>query len=183
MGGEPGIVTRLVLVLALGLALGACSQQAPAETRAPTGEAAQTGSVHPESGLEIVPVTVVTAEDEYEFAAEVARTPEEQARGLMFRTELGPDEAMIFPRQGDVASFWMKNTPLPLDIIFVGMDGRIINIAAQTTPYSLDSVSAQGPTRAVLEIPGGRADELGIAPGDRVEWQERKRLGPAAPMR
>jgi len=88
----------------------------------------------------------------------------------MFRTQLGPDEAMIFPRQGDVASFWMKNTPLPLDIIFIGQDRKIINIAAQTTPYSLDSVSALGPTSAVLEIPGGRAAELGIGPGDAVAW-------------
>ena len=77
---------------------------------------------------------------------------------------------MIFPRQGDVASFWMKNTPLPLDIIFIGQDRKIINIAAQTTPYSLDSVSALGPTSAVLEIPGGRAAELGIGPGDAVAW-------------
>ena len=107
---------------------------------------------------------------EEDFAAEVAATQEEQARGLMFRTQLGPDEAMIFPRQGEVASFWMKNTPLPLDIIFIGQNRKIINIAAETTPYSLDSVSALGPTSAVLEIPGGRAAELGIGPGDTVEW-------------
>jgi len=99
------------------------------------------------------------------------RTPQEQARGLMFRTELGPNEGMVFPRNPpDVASFWMKNTPLPLDIIFIGEDGRIMNIAANTVPYSLDSVSAVGLTSAVLEIPGGRAAELGIEPGDAVEW-------------
>ena len=89
----------------------------------------------------------------------------------MFRTELGPNEGMLFPRTPpDVASFWMKNTPLPLDIIFVGPDGRILNIAAQTVPYSLDPVVAAGLTGAVLEIPGGRAAELGIEAGDRVEW-------------
>ncbi len=104
------------------------------------------------------------------YNVEMAVTPEERSRGLMFRTELGPDEAMIFPRQGDIASFWMKNTPLPLDIIFIGKDRRIINIAAETTPYSTDPVSAMGPTSAVFEIRGGRAAELGIEPGDTVEW-------------
>ena len=64
----------------------------------------------------------------------------------------------------------MKNTPIPLDIIFIGPDRKIINIAAMTTPYSLDSVSATGPTGAVLEIRGGLAEELGIVPGDSVDW-------------
>ena len=109
--------------------------------------------------------------ERHEFRVEVARTREEQARGLMFRTELGAKEGMVFPRNPpDIASFWMKNTPLPLDIIFVGTDGRIMNIAAKTVPYSLDSVAAVGMTGAVLEIPGGRAAELGIEPGDKVEW-------------
>lgn len=155
---------------AAAAAIAACSPASPAEQGTPSSEAAGSARVHPVSGLEIVPVTVIAADGEYEFAAELAESAEEQARGLMFRTELGPNEAMIFPREGDVASFWMKNTPLPLDIIFIGQDGRILNIAAQTTPYSTQSVSAVGPTGAVLEIPGGRAAELGIEPGDRVEW-------------
>ncbi|MBD59081.1 MAG: hypothetical protein CL808_03025 [Citromicrobium sp.] len=158
------------IALAMAGVLAACSPQAGSESRQDGATAEAAPSVHPASGLELIPVTVTTADGEYEFTAEVAATSEEQARGLMFRTELGPDEAMIFPRQGDVASFWMKNTPLPLDIIFIGEDRRIINIAARTTPYSLDSVSALGPTSAVLEIPGGRAEELGIEAGDRVEW-------------
>src|SRR5690606_39327706 len=116
-------------------------------------------------------LAVVSDGKRHAFTVEVARTPQEQARGLMFRTELGPNEGMVFPRNPpDVASFWMKNTPLPLDIIFIGEDGRIMNIAANTVPYSLDSVSAVGLTSAVLEIPGGRAAELGIEPGDAVEW-------------
>ena len=152
------------------LLMAACSPQTPTDSQATGASAASEQTVHPESGLDIVPVTISTDKGEHRFAAEVAATQEEQARGLMFRTQLGPDEAMIFPRQGDVASFWMKNTPLPLDIIFIGQDRKIINIAAQTTPYSLDSVSALGPTSAVLEIPGGRAAELGIGPGDAVAW-------------
>lgn len=151
-------------------ALLGCSPQPGADTaEARPGEAA-TQSTHPVSGLELVPVTVETDDATHRFTSEVAASAQEQARGLMFRTELGPDEAMIFPRDGDIASFWMKNTPLPLDIIFIGADRKIINIAARTTPYSLDSVSAQGPTSAVLEIAGGRAEELGIEAGDRVEW-------------
>ena len=163
-------IGRWVLSGAAMLLMAACSPQTPTDSQATGASAASEQTVHPESGLDIVPVTISTDKGEHRFAAEVAATQEEQARGLMFRTQLGPDEAMIFPRQGDVASFWMKNTPLPLDIIFIGKDRRIINIAAETTPYSLDSVSALGPTSAVLEIPGGRAAELGIGPGDTVEW-------------
>lgn len=152
-------------------ALAACSPQAATDTSQPAPSTAEsTQSVHPVSGLELIDVTVTSESGEHVFVTEVARTPQDQAQGLMFRTKLGPNEAMIFPRQGDVASFWMKNTPLPLDIIFIGRDRTIMNIAAQTVPYSLDSVFADGPTSAVLEIPGGRAQELGISPGDRVEW-------------
>ena len=157
-------------VVAMAAALAACSPQPATDAGESTGATTTSASTHPVSGLELIPVTVATQDGQHEFTTEVASTAEEQARGLMFRTELGPDEAMIFPREGDVASFWMKNTPLPLDIIFIGEDGRIINIAAQTVPYSLDPVAAEGPTSAVLEIAGGRAAELGIAPGDRVEW-------------
>ena len=163
-------IGRWVLSGAAMLLMAACSPQTPTDSQATGASAASEQTVHPESGLDIVPVTISTDKGEHRFAAEVAATQEEQARGLMFRTQPGPDEAMIFPRQGDVASFWMKNTPLPLDIIFIGQDRKIINIAAQTTPYSLDSVSALGPTSAVLEIPGGRAAELGIGPGDAVAW-------------
>ena len=163
-------IGRWVLSGAAMLLMAGCSPQTATDSQATGASAAAERTVHPESGLEIVPVTISTDKGEHRFAAEVAATQEEQARGLMFRTQLGPDEAMIFPRQGDVASFWMKNTPLPLDIIFIGQNRKIINIAAETTPYSLDSVSALGPTSAVLEIPGGRAAELGIGPGDAVEW-------------
>ena len=86
-------------------------------------------------------------------------------------TELGDFEGMIFPYDGTRAqSFWMKNTPLSLDIIYVGPDNRISNIAAETEPYSLDPVYSVGPVLGVLELRGGRAAELGIEPGDRVEW-------------
>ena len=149
-------------------ALAACSPQAATEA---TSSAAAVPATHPVSGLPVIPLTVAAANGKHAFRVEVARSEEEQARGLMFRTELGPDEGMIFPREpADVASFWMKNTPLPLDIIFIGTDHRILNIAANTTPYSLTPVGAVGLTGAVLEIPGGRAAQLGIVPGALVSW-------------
>jgi uncharacterized protein len=158
---------RYFVLASLLAAIAACSPQPAAEA----SPAAQAPATHPVSGLPVIPLTVESLRGKHTFRVEVASTPQEQARGLMFRTELGPDEGMIFPRNPpDVASFWMKNTPLPLDIIFIGVDGRINNVAAMTTPYSLDSVTSAGLASGVLEIPGGRAAELGIAAGDKVDW-------------
>jgi uncharacterized membrane protein (UPF0127 family) len=148
-------------------ALAACSPQ-PATEATPAAAASAT---HPVSGLPVVPLTITTAKGKHAFRVEVAKTDEEQAKGLMFRTQLSPDEGMIFPREPvDVPSFWMKNTPLPLDIIFIGTDHRVLNIAANTVPYSLTPVGAVGMSSAVLEIPGGRAAALGIGPGAKVDW-------------
>jgi len=107
----------------------------------------------------------------HHFRVELADTPGEQARGLMYRTGLEPDGGMIFPFPFPRnATLWMKNTVIPLDIIFIGPDRRILNIAADTVPYSLDSVISEGTAGAVLELNGGRAAQLGITAGDRVEW-------------
>ncbi|WP_338142324.1 DUF192 domain-containing protein [Altericroceibacterium xinjiangense] len=105
------------------------------------------------------------------FKVEVAQSPEEQARGLMFRERMGTNEGMLFLRNPPgPASFWMKNTLIPLDIIFIGADRRVINIAADAVPHSLDPRESAGLTAAVLELNGGRAAELGIVPGSKVEW-------------
>ena len=89
----------------------------------------------------------------------------------MYRESLAPDRGMIFPHdQPRPASFWMKNTLIPLDIIFVRADGTIARIAANATPLSLTPIPSFEPVSAVLEIAGGRAAELGIEAGDRVEW-------------
>jgi uncharacterized membrane protein (UPF0127 family) len=80
------------------------------------------------------------------------------------------DEARLFPSDPPAPrSFWMKNTPLPLDIIFIGMDGRISNIEPGV-PYELESVRSAGDAIAVLEVRGGLSQELGIVPGDRVVY-------------
>ncbi|MBD2842832.1 DUF192 domain-containing protein [Erythrobacter sp. KMU-140] len=124
---------------------------------------------HPVSGLEVIDVEVVSGEERHPFRVEVAASAEEQAKGLMFRTEMGENEGMLFPSYTPQArSFWMKNTPMSLDIIFIGTDGKITNIAANTVPYSTDSVPSSGLTSAVLELVAGRAAELGIEPGDEV---------------
>ena len=120
------------------------------------------------------PLTIETRNGARRCSVEVARTGEEQARGLMYRTSLPEDGGMIFPMDPPrPAAFWMKNTPLPLDIIFIRADGTIARIAARTTPYSLDLVESGEPVAAVLEIAGGKAAAAGIAEGDHVRWAGR----------
>ena len=164
---------RWMLAGCAALVLTGCQAQ-PAERQASAGTAAaQTAEVgrHPVSGLEVVPLTVRSGDRTHNFRVEVARTDAQQARGLMERRTLGPNEGMIFPyNPPKMQGFWMKNTPLSLDIIFVGPDGRILNIAANTTPMSEESVYSTAASSLVLEIPAGRAAELGIGPGDLVEW-------------
>lgn len=169
----PAIFVALGAALLAGCSAQQTSNSVPQAT-ATDAASAPAAALHPESGLEVIPLTVTGAGGTHRFSVEVASSPQDRAQGLMFRTVLGPDEGMLFPSASPAQqSFWMKNTPLPLDIIFIGTDGRISNIAANTTPYSLDSVTSTGLASAVLEIPGGRAAELGIMPGDRVEWQAR----------
>ncbi len=162
-----------MLVLGATLVMAACSQgeTAGARTPAPTaGAAGATLERHPVSGLKVIDL-MVRGNAEHAFRVELADTPAAQSRGLMYRTEMGDFEGMLFPSAvAEPRSFWMKNTPLSLDIIFVGPDGRITNIAANTVPYSLDPVSSTGLASAVLELRAGRAAALGIKPGDRVEY-------------
>jgi uncharacterized protein len=125
------------------------------------------------AGLDQTIVTITTAEGaSHQFTAEIARTQKEQARGLMYREELAPDRGMIFlyePPQS--ASFWMKNTYIPLDMIFIRPDGTIANIAENTVPLQLEPYLSLEPVSAVFEIAGGRSAELGIKAGDRVTWR------------
>ncbi|RJF85631.1 DUF192 domain-containing protein [Sphingomonas cavernae] len=127
----------------------------------------------------LLPLRVKTAKGMVNFRVEVARTEEEQARGLMYRTSLPADGGMIFPFSPPrPASFWMKNTLIPLDMIFIRPDGSIARIAEETVPQSLEPVQSGEPVAAVFEIAGGRAAALGIAEGDHVSWEG----GPALPQ-
>ncbi|MCC7266639.1 MAG: DUF192 domain-containing protein, partial [Caulobacteraceae bacterium] len=115
------------------------------------------------------PLEIVTAKGRHAFQVEFVDNDETRARGLMFRKSLAPDRGMLFDFKTErPVAFWMKNTLIPLDMIFVRADGRILSIARNTTPLSEAPVPAGGPVRAVLEIPGGRAAQLGVLPGDRV---------------
>ncbi len=144
----------------------------PAAAGCTPGNPAQAPTVERSAaGLEQVPLTIRSASGTHRFTVEVARTPQEQANGLMHRQSLAPDRGMLFPYEPpQSASFWMKNTLIPLDIIFIRPDGTIARIAANTVPLSLDPVPSLEPVSAVLEIAGGRAAELGIQEGDRVSW-------------
>lgn len=123
------------------------------------------------AGLEQVRLTISSQGKKRQFTVEVARTVEEQAQGLMYRSSLAPDRGMIFPFETPrQASFWMKNTLIPLDLLFIRADGSIANIEANAVPLSLQPIFADGEVTAVLEIAGGRSEELGIAPGDKVKW-------------
>jgi uncharacterized membrane protein (UPF0127 family) len=103
------------------------------------------------------------------FTVELVNTEEERARGLMFRKELPEGRGMLFDFERDQdVSFWMQNTYIPLDMIFIRGDGRILRIAENTEPMSTRMIPSGGPVRAVLEVIGGTARKMGIAPGDKV---------------
>ena len=104
------------------------------------------------------------------FTVELADTDQSRARGMMFRTSMAPDAGMLFDfKQEQMASFWMRNTLIPLDMIFIRADGTILNIHQRAIPGDETGINSAGPVRAVLEINGGTASRLGIRPGDRVQ--------------
>lgn len=114
-------------------------------------------------------LTIVGASGRHAFNVEVAKTPAEMERGLMFRRDLPPDAGMLFDfKTPTMATMWMHNTLIPLDMLFVAGDGRIVNIHQRAVPLSDAIIAAAAPVRAVIELNGGTAAKLGIVPGDRV---------------
>jgi uncharacterized membrane protein (UPF0127 family) len=117
-------------------------------------------------------ITVVTQNGDQSFTAEFANTPAQRDRGLMFRKRLPERQGMLFDFGRDQEiRMWMKNTLIPLDMIFIQSDGRIHRIEQNTKPGSLRPISSNGPVRAVLEMSAGTSKKYGIAPGDRVIHQ------------
>ena len=115
------------------------------------------------------PLTIETAGGPHKFTVEVATTPAQMEQGLMFRKSLAPDAGMVFDfKTPSMAMMWMKNTLIPLDMLFVDARGRIVNIHERAVPGSLETIGAAAPVRAVVELNGGTAARLGIRPGDRV---------------
>ena len=105
----------------------------------------------------------------YQIDAQVAQTTEQRMTGLMFRKEMPQQEGMLFVfEQPSRQCFWMKNTLLPLDMIFIKPDGTILSIAERTVPMTETPVPSHGSAKAVLEVNGGTASRLGIKPGDKV---------------
>ena len=149
------MVLGLVLMFALALAAGAPDPSVADESQ---------------KGLPVETLVVRSGETDHRFEVEIAATERQRSMGLMFREEMAEDHGMLFlfDTEGE-RYFWMKNTPLPLDIIYIGAAGTIVSIAANTEPFSLDTIPSGGPAKYVLEVNAGVAARLGIKPGDRVE--------------
>ncbi|MFC3705997.1 DUF192 domain-containing protein [Devosia honganensis] len=134
----------LLAVFAVGLPLAACSDESRLVVHAGSGE--------------------------HVFTVEVVDTDESRARGLMYRQELAENAGMLFDFKAErQVSFWMRNTFIPLDMIFIDAAGEVRNIHVNARPHDTTSIPSDGPVQFVLEIPGGRSVELGLAAGDRVE--------------
>jgi hypothetical protein len=117
----------------------------------------------------VQPLEIATKTGVHVFSVEMATTEEEKTTGLMYRNELAEGKGMLFdfsPEQE--VSMWMKNTYIPLDMIFIRADGRILRIAENTEPLSTAIIPSRGLAKAVLEVIGGTAQKYGIQPGDRV---------------
>ena len=147
---DRSLLARVLAILAVVLVFG-------------TGGAA--GSV----SFEETPLVIAAESGRFEFQVELAVSPEQRSQGLMFREELAEDRGMLFdfgrPQQ---ASMWMRNTYLPLDMLFIDAEGRITQIASDTQPLSDNVIASREPVRAVLELRAGVTARLGIEPGDRV---------------
>ncbi len=124
----------------------------------------------PQTTLPKEALTIVTQDGKrHVFQVEVARSPTQQETGLMFRTSVAPDGGMLFLSPQPIrARMWMKNTLVPLDMLFIGADGRVVHLAENTVPQSLAVIDGRKPSIAVLELAGGSAARLGILVGDKV---------------
>lgn len=138
---------------------------------APFAAAAQPGVDRPQPRLAEEPLAIVTRDGtRHQFRVEMAVRPDDQTIGMMFRTSMQPDEGMLFdwgaPRE---SSMWMRNTLIPLDMVFITQDGRIHRIHERAVPLSLATIESRGRVRATLELQGGIAERLNLRVGDRVE--------------
>lgn len=114
-------------------------------------------------------VTILSGDEQHEFTVEIADNDATRARGLMFRRELAPNAGMLFDYMTERhAAFWMRNTLIPLDMIFIRANGEIVKVHANAIPHDETSIRSDAEVRFILEIVGGRAEELGIRAGDKV---------------
>ncbi len=119
--------------------------------------------------LPMTPLDILTSAARHDFQVEVAASAPERSRGLMCRLGLPAMTGMLFDFGAERAvAMWMKNTPIPLDMLFIRADGTVRHIARNARPFSLVPIPSTGPVRFVLELAGGTATRLGMAPGDVV---------------
>lgn len=146
-------ISRRVLVAALALAIAGLVSTAQAEL-----------ATFAKSKL-----VVETDTGKYPFNVELALTQPQMAQGLMYRQSLAPDAGMLFDYGApQPVAFWMKNTLIPLDMIFIGADGKVVDFHERAVPLSLDAIESKVPARAVLEVNGGTVARLGLKIGDTV---------------
>lgn len=130
--------------------------------------AAPAAAVCPNVGLKTETATFVTAKGKFKYKLDIAATGEEQQCGLMYRATMPKNAGMVFPfNPPRKSTFWMDNTPLPLDLIFVGADSRVLNVLPGK-PYSRDLIPSSGEAAAVIELNLGEAARIGLKPGDKV---------------
>jgi uncharacterized membrane protein (UPF0127 family) len=152
------VISRLLIATGVALAVGlaACEPNAQQQAQQAAPQPTDILTIEGDGGRHV-------------FRIEVAVTPEQKATGLMFRRELAPDAGMLFTYDTpQLIQMWMRNTYIPLDMVFIGANGRVLNIAERTVPESLAIVPSAGPAVGVLEVAGGTAARLRIRPGDRV---------------
>jgi uncharacterized protein len=161
---------RAIALLAACLSATALPAKQPQGTALGDFSAFSVGS--PQTGLALKPLTITTAAGRtHSYTVELAETSQQQAIGMMFRKDMARNRGMLFPmRPPREASFYMRNTYVPLDIIFIGPDRRVLNIGANAVPLSEALVSSTGPVSAVLELRAGEAARIGLKPGDKVSW-------------
>lgn len=148
--------TRLLAILVLAAAPQIAAAQEPLIANTP---------------LATVALTLVAHGRPHRYRVEVARTPVEQARGLMQRRTMARDHGMIFPMDPPrEAGFWMEGTILPLDLVFVAADHHVLRVAADAVPFDRSVIPSGGPVAAVLELNAGEAARIGLAPGDAVTY-------------
>ena len=114
-------------------------------------------------------LTIQTGGGPHKFSIELALTDAQMEQGLMFRRSMAPNAGMLFDfKRPTSVSMWMKNTLIPLDMLFLDERGRVIDIHERAVPYSTDIIAARAPARYVVELNGGTAARLGIKPGDQI---------------
>jgi uncharacterized membrane protein (UPF0127 family) len=146
--------TRFLIAGTLALALSAC---------APSSETVD------EAGRPLEPLKIVTASGEHDLLVEIADDEAERERGLMYRPPLADDRGMLFEFPDSAErSFWMRNTPSSLDIIYIDPTGMIVSIARHATPYSEAQLPSNGAANGVLEVRAGLTEQIGAKPGDRI---------------